>query len=116
MNQEIRYYQTSTGEKPFDHWLRNLKEQQARAKVRARLSRVALGNLGDFRSVGNGVIELRIDWGPGYRVYLARRGEFIVLLLCAGDKRTQQRDIKRAKAYLGDYETRLQTQAPRDGA
>jgi putative addiction module killer protein len=115
MNLEIRYYQTSAGKKPFVRWLANLKEPQARAKVRARLARVAIGNLGDLRSMGNGVIELRIDSGPGYRVYFARRGNFVILLLCAGDKRTQQRDIERAKAYLEDYETRLRTQAPRNG-
>jgi len=112
---EIQYYQTSTGAKPFVRWFENLDDRQACIRIDARLSRVAVGNLGDVRSVGNGVLELRIHWGPGYRVYIARRGEFVILLLCAGDKRTQQRDIQRAKTYLKDYDARIQPQAPRNG-
>ena len=113
---EILHYQTSTGEKPFARWLKNLADRQARVRVDARLSRVRVGNPGDIRSVGGGVLELRIDWGPGYRVYFARRGDFSLLLLCAGDKRTQQRDIQRAKTYLKDHEARVRRQAPSNGA
>ena len=75
-------------------------------KIQARLARVAVGNLGDARSVGNGVMELRIDWGPGYRVYFVRFRNMLVLLLCGGDKRAQQKDIERAKAYFEDYKAR----------
>lgn len=103
---ELHYYQTSTGGQPFVEWLQGLRDRQARTRIEARLARVAVGNLGDVEPVGEGVLELRIDWGPGYRVYFARVGKVIVLLLCGGDKKTQQRDIKGAKAYFEDYKAR----------
>ena len=103
---ELRLYQTSAGERPFFDWLRGLTDRQARARIDARLARVLSGNLGDAEPVGEGVMELRIDWGPGYRVYFARLGQVIVLLLCGGDKRTQQKDIRRAKAYFEDFKAR----------
>ena len=106
MTAELRYYQTSAGEQPFVEWLRDLEDRRARARIEARLSRVAIGNFGDVEPVGEGVMELRIDWGPGYRVYFARVGQVIVLLLCGGDKSTQQRDIDRAKGYFEDYKAR----------
>jgi putative addiction module killer protein len=103
---ELRYYQTSVGGQPFVEWLERLQDRQARARIEARLARAAVGNFGDVVPVGEGVSELRIDWGPGYRVYFGQVGQVTVLLLCAGDKRTQQRDIKRAKAYFEDYKAR----------
>lgn len=106
MTVELRHYQTATGAQPFVEWLAGLADRQARARVQARLARVASGNFGDVEPVGEGVLELRINWGPGYRVYFARVGNAIVLLLCAGDKRTQQRDINRAKDYFEDYRRR----------
>jgi putative addiction module killer protein len=109
---ELRYYQTADRAQPFIEWLRGLADRQARARIEARLARVATGNFGDVRPVGEGVLELRVHWGPGYRVYLARVGNVIVLLLCGGDKRTQQRDIERAKEYFEDYKGRA-TQAGR---
>ena len=102
----LRYYQSSAFEQPFVEWLRGLNDRQARTRIEARLARVAVGNFGDVEPVGEGVMELRIDWGPGYRVYFGRIGQVVVLLLCGGDKRTQQRDIKRAKAYFEDYKAR----------
>ena len=102
----LRYYQTSSFEQPFVEWLRGLNDRQARTRIEARLARVAVGNFGDVEPVGDGVMELRMDWGPGYRVYFGRIGQVVVLLLCGGDKRTQQRDIKRAKAYFEDYKAR----------
>ena len=87
-------------------WFEGLNDKQARARIDARMARIAGGNLGDVEPVGEGVLELRIDWGPGYRVYFSRRGNVIVLLLCGGDKRTQQKDIKRPKAYFEDFKTR----------
>ena len=90
-----------------------LTDRRVRARIEARLARVAAGNLGDVEPVGEGVLELRIDWGPGYRVYFSRVGHVIVLLLCGGDKRTQQKDIKRAKAYFEDYQARSAKRAPR---
>lgn len=103
---ELRYYQSSTGEQPFVDWLQDLKDRQACTRIEARLARVAIGNLGDVEAVSEGVMELRIDWGPGYRVYFSRLGQVIILLLCGGDKRTQQKDIERAKAYFKDYKAR----------
>ena len=103
---ELRYYQTSSFGQPFVEWLRGLNDRQTRTRIEARLARVAVGNFGDVEPVGEGVMELRMDWGPGYRVYFGRIGQVVVLLLCGGDKRTQRRDIKRAKAYFEDYKAR----------
>ena len=113
---QLYYYQTAAGEKPFVQWLAGLTDRQARVRIEARLARVAAGNLGDVEPVGEGVLELRIDWGPGYRVYFSRVGQVIVLLLCGGDKRTQQRDIKYAKTYFEDYKTRSAKRTPRGRA
>jgi putative addiction module killer protein len=85
----------------FDKWLRALRDQRGRAKVLARIDRLSLGNPGDVKPVGDGVSEMRIDFGPGYRVYFLQRGDDIVLLL-GGDKSTQQRNIKRAKELAGE--------------
>lgn len=84
----------------FSGWLRRLKDANANAAVRivARIRRMEMGNRGDAKNVGNGVMEMRIDYGPGYRVYYSQRGPEIVILLCAGDKRTQRQDIRRAQA------------------
>ena len=113
MIHELRYYQTSVGEQPFVKWFQGLRDKQARARIDARMARVAVGNLGDVRSVGEGVIELRVDWGPGYRVYCSQVGQVLVLLLCGGDKKTQQRDIQRAKNYLEDYKARSEKETRR---
>ncbi len=80
----------------FAAWFTGLRDRQARARVTVRIRRLSLGNPGDVRPVGEGVSEMRIDYGPGYRVYFVRRGDVIVLLLCGGDKRTQDRDISHA--------------------
>ena len=82
----------------FSDWLHRLKDVNAVARVVARIRRMELGNPGDARSVGSGVMEMRIAHGPGYRVYYVHRGAEIVILLCGGDKRTQRQDIKRAQA------------------
>jgi putative addiction module killer protein len=89
---------------PFTEWLRHLKDVQARARIRTRLDRLSLGNFGDHRALDSGVFELKIDWGPGYRVYCAKTGKTIILLLCGGDKKSQASDIRQAKAYLKEYE------------
>jgi putative addiction module killer protein len=104
--QTVLIYQTADERKPFADWLDALKDRQARARIRTRIDRLALGNPGDHRALDGGVFELRIDIGPGYRVYFARTGNTIVLLLCGGDKATQQKDIEYAKAYFQDYKTR----------
>lgn len=80
----------------FDHWLEMLKDAQGKARIYARLRRIELGNFGDAKPVGQGVSELRIDYGPGYRVYFSQKGMEIVILLAAGDKSTQTNDIKTA--------------------
>ena len=80
----------------FADWFAGLRDRNARARVTVRIRRLSLGNPGDVRPVGEGVSEMRIDYGPGYRVYFIRRGDAIVLLLCGGDKRTQDRDIAHA--------------------
>ena len=81
----------------FSNWVRRLRDPNAVTRIVARIRRMELGNLGDFKSLRGGLMEMRIDYGPGYRVYYVRRVAEIVILLCAGDKRTQQRDIKRAR-------------------
>jgi len=103
---ELRYYQTRDGRQPFVEWLAGLTDKEARARIQARLDVVATGSLGDVRPVGEGVLELRISWGPGYRVYFARIGQLVVLLLCGGDKRTQDEDIKTAKDHFKDFKRR----------
>lgn len=100
---EIRVYQRNGGKRPFIVWLEALKDIRARAIIKARLGRVQLGNLGDYKPVGNGVYELRIDVGPGYRIYFGIDGTKVILLLLGGSKRKQQRDIKKAKEYWQDY-------------
>lgn len=103
---EIDYYIAESGRKPFKDWLEGLKDVTGRAKIRVRLDRVRLGNLGDSRSVGDGVRELKIDYGPGYRVYFALEGERLILLVLGGDKATQGRDIIKAKDYWCDHQRR----------
>ncbi|MFW6332664.1 MAG: type II toxin-antitoxin system RelE/ParE family toxin [Thermodesulfobacteriota bacterium] len=103
---EILEYITSDGKNPFHHWLRSLKDQVARARIRVRLNRVRLGNFGDCKSVGGGINELRVDVGPGYRVYFGRDGMQIVILLCGGAKKSQSKDIKLAQEYWTDYQRR----------
>ena len=82
----------------FAGWLRKLRDEQARARIQIRIRRLSLGNLGDIKPVGQGVSELRIDYGPGYRIYLVKQGKRLFLLLAAGTKKTQQTDIAKAKA------------------
>lgn len=82
----------------FATWLGELDDERARAKINVRIRRLSLGNPGDVKPVGEGVSELRIDYGPGYRVYFVRQGEKLIILLCGGDKKTQARDIEAAKA------------------
>lgn len=103
---ELRRYVTADGHEPVTDWLRGLRDRTARARIETRLARVTLGNFGDSKPVGEGVHELRIDHGPGYRVYYARHGLAVVLLLVGGDKRTQAEDIPRAITYWQDFKRR----------
>ena len=86
----------------FAKWLGGLRDRQARARIQVRMDRLALGLAGDAKPVGSGVSELRIDYGPGYRVYFKHQGRDVVILLAGGDKRTQDRDTKRALALARD--------------
>jgi len=103
---EVVAYQTRDGKIPLNEWLDELNDQNVVARVLARLTRVRQGNLGDCKSVGEGVSELRVDYGTGYRVYFGQKGRAVIVLLCGGDKRTQERDIPRAKQYWQDYKQR----------
>ncbi len=103
---DIRIYTDAQGNKPFDAWLQDLRDVKARATIRARLERVRAGNFGDCKPVRDGVQELRIDLGPGYRVYLSRQGAVLVLLLCGSDKSDQDRAIRQAIDYLNDWKQR----------
>jgi putative addiction module killer protein len=100
---ELFEYETEEGKCPFRAWLEDLRDVTARALIRKRLNRIRLGNMGDRKSLGDGVSELRIDFGPGYRVYFGEDGPRIVVLLCGGDKGSQSRDIEQAKKYWRDY-------------
>ena len=103
---EIRHYVSRAGKDIFDEWLSALADRRAQAKIASRINRLAAGNFGDCKPLSQGVWGLRIDWGPGYRVYYAMVGKFCVLLLCGGDKRKQSADIGRAVEYLNDYKER----------
>jgi putative addiction module killer protein len=99
---EIRYYVAASGEGPFAEWFAEL-DPAASAKIVRALARIEQGNLSNVKSVGEGVLEYRIDFGPGYRIYFGRDGETIIILLTGGTKKRQQRDIDAAHAYWQEY-------------
>ena len=103
---EVRRYVTVEGKDVVGEWLAGLKDVRARARMNARIARLMVGNFGDCKTLGEGVWELRVDYGPGYRLYLARLSATEVLLLCGGDKRRQSTDIDRAVEFLRDYRRR----------
>lgn len=103
---QIRHYLTAAGRDPFQHWLDRLKDLRARVAIQRRIDRLITGNLGDHKACRDGVWELRVDMGPGYRVYFAKAGNTILLLLCAGNKQSQQADIETAVKYWIDYQRR----------
>lgn len=105
---EVESYVRPDGTCPFNEWLESLQDRQSRARIRTRINRVRLGNLGDCGSVGGGVLELKIDYGPGYRVYCGQVGTKLVILLCGGDKSSQSEDIRKAIEYWEDYKSRSQ--------
>lgn len=100
---EVQIYRSSNGRHPFTEWLESIRDQRTRRQIRARLTQLEYGNLGDYKSVGGGVFELRLHFGGGYRIYFGQIGNTIVLLLCGGDKSSQTRDIERAKTYWLEY-------------
>ena len=99
-------YEVADGKVPFNQWLEGLRDTRARGIIRTRINRVRLGLLGDCKPVGDDVNELRIDFGPGYRIYLGQEGDAIIILLCGGDKSSQTQDISKAKEYWLDYRSR----------
>ena len=102
---EIRYYVAADGRQPFAEWFADL-EPVTRAKIARAIARMEQGNLSNVKPVGSGVLEYRIDFGPGYRVYFGRDGETLVILLIGGSKKRQQRDIEAALACWQDYKRR----------
>jgi putative addiction module killer protein len=106
MVQVLRYVNPA-GRDVFGHWLAELTDARARAKIAARIDRLAAGNFGDCKPIRQGVWELRIDWGPGYRVYYGMLERTCVLLLCGGDKRKQSADINRAIDCWTDFKERM---------
>jgi putative addiction module killer protein len=107
---DIRHYLTTSGTDIFEEWLDSLRDTKAEARIAARIARLAAGNFGDCKPLRDGVWELRIDWGPGYRVFYGMIGRMSVLLLCGGDKRRQATDINRAVEYWNDYARRTEKQ------
>jgi putative addiction module killer protein len=103
---EIRIYTNRDGKSPFIDWLKRLRDQKARDTIHNRIDRLRLGNMGDYKALGNGIYEMRIHYSPGYRIYYGKTGKHIILLLCGGNKASQQQDINRAKQYWIDYRIR----------
>lgn len=108
MNQIVQNYVLPDGNEPIVEWLEALQDIKGRAKIRARINQIRAGNPGKFNTVAPGIMEMKIDFGPGYRVYYARVGKKVILLLCGGDKQTQRADIKKATELLSDYKRRMQ--------
>lgn len=106
---EVLRYVTQSGAVVISEWLAGLRDKKAQARIAARFLRLAAGNFGDCKPLRDGVWEMRIDLGPGYRVYYAMAGHKCVLLLCGGDKRKQEADINRAVSYWQDYQRRTRT-------
>ncbi|PIQ43483.1 MAG: addiction module killer protein [Gammaproteobacteria bacterium CG11_big_fil_rev_8_21_14_0_20_46_22] len=102
----LRLYQAKNGKHPFLVWVESLKDLKAQAQINNRVRRLSLGQRGDYKRVGKGVFELRIHFGPGYRVYFGEHGKEVILLLLGGSKRSQKGDIEQAITYWQDYKER----------
>lgn len=103
---ELFRYQRADGREPLSDWLEGMRDKIAQARIRMRLRQVQVGNFGDSEAVGDGGIELRIHVGAGYRIYCGRHGKAVVILLCGGDKQSQQADIKLARQYWNEWKRR----------
>lgn len=99
----IIIYKTSEKKEPFTDWLRSIKDKNIKNRILARIDRLQLGNLGDYKSISDGIFELRLHFGPGYRIYCGESEKVIIILLCAGDKSSQETDIEKAKEYFNKY-------------
>ncbi len=100
---EVVLYRTQSGRVPLTEWIGHLRDRAGALRLLSRVERLSEGHLGDCRSVGQGVYELRFHFGPGYRIYFGERGGRLIILLCGGDKDTQQKDISLAKTYWADW-------------
>ncbi len=107
IQRRLRIYETLNGKRPFEDWTRSLKDPVTVRRIQARLAGVSAGNLGDVKLIGDGVSELRLAFGPGYRIYFGTDGEELIILLSGGDKGSQDRDIIKAKEYWADYRRRV---------
>lgn len=105
---DLIVYQQAQGQRPFDKWFESLRDKQAQFRIARRIRQLQNGTLGDSKPVGEGVLELRVDVGAGYRIYCGRHGETLVILLCGGDKASQAKDIERAKEFWKDWKRRRQ--------
>lgn len=103
----VKIYQDNSGKEPYTIWIQSLKEQTTKARIQQRIRRIELGNFGDCKLLKQGVWELRLDFGSGYRIYYGEDGSKIVILLCAGNKKTQQKDIEKAIQYWTEYKRDL---------
>jgi putative addiction module killer protein len=100
---DLQFYRTPNGREPFNEWYRSIRDPNTKYRIQIRLERLKDGNRGDCRSVGEGVFELRLHYGSGYRIYFGEVHHMVILVLCGGDKSSQQRDIERAKTYWSEY-------------
>ena len=105
MPKTVIVYTDKAGKEPFTRWLNSLKDARDRRRILARLRRIEQGNYGDCKPIQDGVFELRLFFGPGYRIYFGKDGETLVILLCGGDKNSQGKDIKQAIMYWNEYKT-----------
>lgn len=108
MTNTINEYTDEQGKSPYAQWLNSLRDARAKAKIIMQVDKMELGLFGDVEPIGEGLSELRIHYGPGYRVYYGKEGNQVYLLLCGGDKSTQSKDIKKAKQYWKDHKRRNQ--------
>jgi putative addiction module killer protein len=99
----VKYYRDKNNDEPFISWLARIKDKITKVRIQQRLRRIELGNFGDHKSVGEGVWELRLSFGPGYRIYYGLQNDKVVILLCGGDKKTQKSDVKRAQEHWKEY-------------
>ena len=105
MPKTVIVYTDKVGKEPFTRWLNSLKDARDRRRILARLRRIEQGNYGDCKPIRDGVFELRLFFGPGYRIYFGKDGETLVILLCGGDKNSQGKDIRQAIMYWNEYKT-----------
>lgn len=104
---ELQFYQTQDGSEPFNEWYKSIRDPNTKHRIKRRLERLEDGNFGDCKSVGEGVFELRFHFGAGYRIYFGEIRNVVIVVLCGGDKSSQQKDINTAKSYWLDYKDSL---------